>query len=492
MCGLRRQRVIFLASEGPFLVASNCPGKVSTTLATSVPPTRANIDDSFSDGDSQGFPADVLQPGDGISSEERLQLVERIAGSEAFQKSNRLPSLLRYLADCTLRHDRAGLTEQAIGRAVFGKPKDFHPAEDSSVRVYMRQLRLRIHEYYQNAGLEERVVIEIPKGGYALAFHLRQVPVAGQEVVDAASANPGAPSRVNTQLKRRVWLWLPWVLVAISLFLAVAEWYRGSRIEKASAPAWPLNQVLQPGRETTMVLADASYILRLLGDGQVPLDAYADHHYADHLIPPEATEGELRVFHYLQYSQITSMADARAAFAMSSLAGSLKGNIVIRSAKELNGNILSNGSFIFIGAQSSNPWVILYRDRVNFRLTETGFSGRRYIQNVSPRPGEQEAYFISEGTGHSGEDYATIALVPGMGEQSDALLLQGLRLEGTEAAIRFLSSTSGRNEMVERLKAANGGTLPHYFEVLLHAHSVGGSPASVDCVAARPLSVGRK
>jgi len=462
-------------------------------LATSLPPTRSNIDDPFSDdGDSSGSPADGPQPEDGISSDERLQVVERIAGSEAFQKSNRLPSLLRYLADCTLRHDRAGLTEQAIGRAVFGKPKDFHPAEDSSVRVYMRQLRLRIHEYYQSAGLDERVVIEIPKGGYALAFHLRQVSAAGHEVVEAASALPGTESRKGTRLPDRVWLWLPWVLVAILLVLAVAGWYRGSRIENSNAPAWPLNQVLQPGRQTTMVLADVSYILRLLGDGQIPLDAYADHHYADHLIPPEATEGELRIFHYLQSSQITSMADARAAFVMSSLAGSLKDNIVIRSAKELNGNILSNGNFIFIGAHTSNPWVILYRDRVNFRLMDPGLSGRRYIQNFSPRPGEQEAYFISEGTGHSGEDYATIALVPGMGEQGDALLLQGLRLEGTEAAIRFLGSTSGRNAMVESLKAANGGTLPHYFEVLLHAHSVGGSPASVDCIAARPLPVGRK
>lgn len=67
------------------------------------------------------------------ANDDRLQLIERITQSEAFQKSSRLPVLLRYLAERTLANDRAGLTEQAIGQAVFGKPRDFHPTEDSSV-----------------------------------------------------------------------------------------------------------------------------------------------------------------------------------------------------------------------------------------------------------------------------------------------------------------------------------------------------------------------
>lgn len=240
-----------------------------------------------------------------------------------------------------------------------------------------------------------------------------------------------------------------------------------------------------------MVLADSSYVIHLLGEGEVTLDQYADHHYADRMIPKDATEGELRLFHYLQSSQITSMADAHAVFAISALAGSLRDNLVIRSAKELNGNLLSNGNFIFIGAHTSNPWVKLYEDRLTFRLVDSGLNGGRYIENRSPQPGEQKAYFITEATGHSGDDFATIALVPGMGQQGDALLLQGLRLEGTEAAIRFLSSQRSRSEIIEKLKRANGGALPTYFEVLLHAHSVGGSPASVDCVAVHVNHLGR-
>lgn len=440
------------------------------------------------DGDSHRLATKISSPADLSSEDERLQVVERIAGSEVFQKSSRLPALLRYLADYTLRNDRAGLTEQAIGRSVFGKANDFNPVEDSSVRVYMRQLRLRLHEYYQSSGLDEQIVIEIPKGGYTLAFHLRSTPARTlqQETAQIAIEDGGANKKGLVVPARHIRSWVPWLLVVASLFLAAVGWYRGTRVAKSNAPVWPIGEIIQPGQQTTLILADASYVLHLLGDREIPLDEYADRHYSDRLIPKDASEGELRLFHYLQSSQITSMADARAAFEVSALAGSQRDRIAIRSAKELNGNILSNGNFIFVGAQTSNPWVKLYEDRLNFRLIDNGMHGNRYIENRSPRPGEQPAYFITESTGHSGDDYATISLVPGRGQQGDALLLQGIRLEGTDAAIRFLSSSENRNQIMKKLKSANGGTLPHYFEILLHAHSVAGSPATIDCVAVRP------
>jgi hypothetical protein len=458
-------------------------------LATTLHPSRGRTEDpSKYDEEAQEILTDDPLSGELSSNDEQLQIVERIAGSEPFQKSSRLPALLRHLAVCTLQNNRSGLTEQAIGRAVFGKSRDFHPAEDSSVRVYMRQLRLRIHEYYQSSGLDEKIVIEIPKGGYALAFHHRQPP--------ALSLEQGTPEIVTlvgesenkrlTSTLRQINPWIPWLLVAASLLLAVTGWYRGPHAVNSNTPVWPISQVIQPGQKTTLVLADASYALHLLGDREIPLDEYADRHYSDRLIPKNATEGELRLFHYLQSSQITSMADAHATFEVSALAGSQRDNIVIRSAKELNGNILSNGNFIFVGAYTSNPWVQLYQDQLNFRLVYGATNGR-YIENHSPRPGEQQAYFITESTGRSGDDYATISLVPGRGQQGDALLLQGIRLEGTEAAIRFLASSDSRNQIMEKLKSANSGTLPRYFEILLHAHSVAGSPATIDCIAARPV-----
>ena len=235
-----------------------------------------------------------------------------------------------------------------------------------------------------------------------------------------------------------------------------------------------------------MVLADASYVLRLLGERQFTLDEYADHRYIEGLIPPDATLGELTLFHYLKDAQITSMADARAVSAITTLAGSLRSQLVIRSAKELSGSSMSAGNFIIVGAKTSNPWNELYESRTNFRLMERGPHGGRYIQNLVPQPGEQPFYSVHESTGYSGEDFATIALVPGLGEQGATLLVQGLRREGTDAAIIFLSSRGHRESLEEALRVANHGKLPKYFEALLQSHAVAGSATSIDCIAVRP------
>jgi hypothetical protein len=461
-------------------------------MTSALSKTRGKTEGPTND-DTASLPPDASSSSAGdVPFDAAMEIIERIAASEAFEKSHRLPPLLRYLALCTLRNDRAGLTEQAIGRAVFEKPVDFHPAEDSSVRVYVRQLRLRLHEYYWGAGRNESITVEIPKGGYALTFHARAGADVALERGGAAGIALPVPQPAASgamPVLRRIRPMIPWLIAAVCLLLAAAGWYRSWQAVRANEPPWPFNAVVQPGQTTTLVLADVSYVLRLLGDREVTLDEYADHHYADRLIPEHATEGEMRLFSYLQSSRITSMADAHAVAAVSAVAGSQRGELVVRSAKEMNGSMLANGNFIFVGASTSNPWVDLYQGRLNFRLVEDGMHGGRYILNRSPRAGEAGSYSVTESTGHSGEDYATISLVPGTGEKGNALLLQGLRLEGTEAAVRFLSSAGSRAVMAEKLKAANAGKMPAYFEVLLHAHSVGGSAASIDCVAARAVKV---
>jgi hypothetical protein len=445
-------------------------------MATAIPPIREH------DSNPSTRPAQPPEHGS-----EQIALVERIAGSEAFQKSSRLPALLRYLAACTLRGDRAGLTEQAIGRAVFDKPADFHPTEDSSVRVYVRQLRLRLYEYFQSAGQDERIVIEIPKGGYALAFHGRHTLAVPEPDRPVSDVSPAPALLADESPARRVPWWLPWALCVAMSLVAVIGWVGWHRAAVAAAPPWPLNQVIEPNRSTTIVLADASYVLRLLGDRQFTLDEYADRRYINGLIPPDATQGELTLFHYLKDAQITSMADARAVSAMTSLAGSLRDQLVIRSAKEMNGSAMSSGNFILVGAKNSNPWNELYEGRTNFRLVEGGARGGRYIDNLVPQPGEQPFYAVHESTGYSGEDFATISLVPALGDQGSTLLIQGLRREGTDAAVLFLTSSSHRTALEQALRAANHGKLPKYFEALVRSHAVAGSATSIDCIAVRSL-----
>src|SRR6202158_3247762 len=107
---------------------------------------------------------------DDLLTDKRWQLVQRTVSSPPFQKSTRLRDLLQCVTEQTIHGKAHELTEQHIGNALFHKPSDYSPLEDSSVRVHARQLRLKLHEYFNEEGRNEPLILDIPKGSYAPVF----------------------------------------------------------------------------------------------------------------------------------------------------------------------------------------------------------------------------------------------------------------------------------------------------------------------------------
>ena len=122
---------------------------------------------------SSGVPKLNGAPTSELHSDPRWRLIDRILMSAPFQKSANLHSLLSFLAEHSILGKADALTERQIGIAVFGKPAGYSPAEDSAVRVHVRQLRLRIHEYFSQEGRNDTLRVDIPKGSYALDFTSR-------------------------------------------------------------------------------------------------------------------------------------------------------------------------------------------------------------------------------------------------------------------------------------------------------------------------------
>src|SRR5260370_6854609 len=106
----------------------------------------------------------VSQPAvtDDLLGDERWRLVQRIVSSTPFQKSTRLRDLLQYVSEQTIHGNAHELTEQHIGNALFHKPSDYSPLEDSSVRVHARQRRLKLPEYFHETGRIHPVILNIP------------------------------------------------------------------------------------------------------------------------------------------------------------------------------------------------------------------------------------------------------------------------------------------------------------------------------------------
>jgi hypothetical protein len=170
------------------------------------------------------------------------------------------------------------------------------------------------------------------------------------------------------------------------------------------------------------------------------------------------------------------------------ISGSERDSITIRSARELRPRDLEEGSFVFVGSPSSNPWVSYFEDKLNFREGE-GVVGdsMKYFQNMHPKTGEQDRYQGLEFTGGSGEDYATISLLPVPNGHGSVLILQGLQQEGTEAAGLFLADAGNRQKLEQALGITNATVQPVYFEALIRTQAVAGAPNATSIVATRLL-----
>ena len=423
-----------------------------------------------------------------LRTDERWQLVQRIVTSAPFQKSTRLRELLQYLAQETLRGNAHELTEHHIGNALFHKPSDYRPLEDSSVRVQVRQLRLKLHEYFNEDGRSEPIVLEIPRGSYAPVF--RAVQKAGPVPV-------AMESKAIPVLAWRYRAKIPWVLCGILTMLCALLAYRvlAPRTTTAARPpsalSWPFSQIFDARHQTIIVVADSNYgMFRILASQSGSLDQYLRQEF---LQGPEVSKigaGDSSLREYISDSTLTSFADVADIVALYKMAGPLQPQVLVRYPRDLRMRDLDHNNYVFIGSPASNPWVTLLQDKLNFRESErvVGKSAKVFV-NKNPLPGEQPEYVGLRWTGSVGEDYATISLLPNATHDGSVLALQGLQQEGTEAAGRFLADEENRRQLMNALgiSAADSASQNIWFEALIRSRTVSGAPNSTTLVAVRRI-----
>src|SRR5499427_10401184 len=99
--------------------------------------------------------------------------VQRVVASKTFKTSEVHRNLLTYLAEKSLSGEAQNLKEYTVGLDVFGKPSSYDPRQESVVRMHVGRLRQKLAEYYRTEGADDPVVVDLPKGGFALTFEPR-------------------------------------------------------------------------------------------------------------------------------------------------------------------------------------------------------------------------------------------------------------------------------------------------------------------------------
>jgi hypothetical protein len=95
---------------------------------------------------------------------------DKILGCPKFSKSVILSKFLCYIVNETILGRQNSIKEYTIGIEVLNKPKEFNPVLDGIVRVHACRLREYLSMYYKEKGIEDNLVINVPKGRYLPVF----------------------------------------------------------------------------------------------------------------------------------------------------------------------------------------------------------------------------------------------------------------------------------------------------------------------------------
>ncbi len=414
-------------------------------------------------------------------SEIRWALLERVIASSPLRQAARLRELLTYVGRRSLKDGHDQVHEQEIGCAVFGRPEGYDTALDNIVRTNVSYLRKRIDAYFEAEGLQETLIMEIPRGSYLPVFHYRQiepptVPEPPVPVVPAASEMPEAVPDAPANLRQR--RWMPTALIAAGAVIlalvcgCISLWMQNRAIERTFYP-WHYEPslaafwsgLLNSNRETDIVMSDA--FLKLAQDltkKSFTLNDYISGDYIRQVMTQEKDPEVLGILN--KVSSWRSSNGNHLKLAQRILALDPRGkSIHLYYSRDYSPDRFEQDNVILLGSQLTNPWDELVAGRMNF-IPKFDSNDITAITNRTPAAGEQASYSRSDSIG-----YCVIAYLPNPGSSGKILLIQGTSVESTEAGGDFLLSEDRLSEFQKMLHQTG---FP-YFEVLLKTSQVRGT-----------------
>src|SRR5689334_10004959 len=183
----------------------------------------------------------------------------RLSASPEFSSSEQLRRLLTFLVTQTLAGRQEELKETVIGVEVFGREPGYDPKLDGVVRTEARRLRLKLANYYEGSGRDDRIVFALPKGAYVPEFREREAVAPQPETAVPAATAAGIQGRAG----RSVWLLAAGVVALAVLGFAISR----ARLQPAVARVPRLLNLGLPVVRVPVFSPDGSRLLFSVDDG---------------------------------------------------------------------------------------------------------------------------------------------------------------------------------------------------------------------------------
>jgi hypothetical protein len=239
------------------------------------------------------------------------------------------------------------------------------------------------------------------------------------------------------------------------------------------------NQIFN-ARQTILVPADDGIVMfQNLTGHSVHLAEYISRSYMSVTGPQHI---DARNMADLDAQRYTSVADMDAVLKFSRLSEERPERVTVRYARELHMDDLKEANAVLLGSSYSNPWVELFQKNLNFEFAYEPRPNESYITNKHPLSGESSVYANDADT-PSHRTYAVVALVPNLNSTGWVLIVEGLTMAGTQAAVETLFNRSAMQPILIKARNGNGSLRP--FEILIETRSFGSSAPQANVITSR-------
>jgi hypothetical protein len=401
--------------------------------------------------------------------------IDVVVSSNALRHAESLCKLLRYLARHALEQPGVSLKEYQIATEVFGRRPDFDPQTDSTIRVQAGRLRAKLSEYYATEGAEDAILVDLPKGTYVLEFH-RRTP-AETKALPGPNGRARAITKAGTTSPNRMT-----AIVALGVLFVAALGLIGSLLTSRKAAEADLKTEAEPApaefrefwkpfltgpEEPWLVFSNAAFVGR-------PETGMRYYNPAQDAARPIWD-------HYSGVGEVLAVHELDQVFAL------LHHRIRVKRGSLFSLDDVRNNDLIFLGSPSENLTLTEIpgtRQFVFQRLVDGPRKGDLGIVNVHPQGDESRVFLASPSTSPLTEDYAVIALMPGLDPARSVMLFAGTTTFGTQAAVEYVCRQSSLRELLSRLSVSKTGFVKP-FEALLRVKVTRGVPVEAELLAVR-------
>ncbi len=389
-----------------------------------------------------------------LSKEEKLELLNEVLENPKFSTSKTFRKLLKYLVVSTINEVK--IKEYSIATEVFEKDADFNPSEDSSVRVYISNLRKKLNTYYDEIGTEAKYRIKIPKGKYEVEF----VKVSNSNIFSSFFSNNYTHYIIYS------------ILSLIITFLVILHFSGNSNYssnESSSITGTLWDDIIQSDMPIEIVIGNDLFFIE---EPKVK-DPYLDNIYSEEIIVrrhlinsidefdeyklnyknKERNVKEITTYPFFPYPSVSTLPKISRILKSDS-------DYSLNFSSEMNVNDFLKNNIIFIGSfrnlyamdQTINKNYINYKIKYANSYFEILKSDSLYIFTLSGTPDKE---YI---------DYCLVRKIPGP-KNNTILMFLTFHNAAIVSTVNYMTNKESLMELKKKF-IAKLGKMPQYFDVV--------------------------